>query len=177
MCLFTNIKPHKADKPIKCLKLVRKITDMEGNVSYIPLYIGLHGSSMKYVIGQRAEMLKDKYEPEGVLARKVRGNVIGRFPQYNLSLHEGLHTFLPDVDDWESVAAWAMYYYEGKIDLALLECEIPAGTDYCYGLHNCLSSNNGERGYVSEYLDVIKEVDVDWSRIQEIIDRRYKRFD
>lgn len=167
MCLFTiKDTPQKTDSPIKCMKLVRKVVDENGKVEYRSLYSVLHGF-IRYTVGERAEMIRNgKDEPGKVLEKKIRKSVIGAFPKYNNTVHEGLHTFIAEYNDWERVAMWAVIYYDDW-KLALLECEIPAGTEYCYGMHNCLSYTNGERGYTSEYLDVIREMDIDWSEIKE----------
>lgn len=153
MCLYTNQhNPRKTDKPIRCLKVVEKISPDNANPT-----IGISCFKISviepciYTIGKRTEMKKDD---ECKMIHTVNYTFMDK--TYMYMIDNGLHSFkIDDSEPWKPLIAWMI---SKKRNPALLLCEIPAGTLYFEGIHNCISV--GEPGYVSEVLDVISEISV-----------------
>lgn len=162
MCLYTNqYKPIKADKPIRCLKVVEKISPDDANHT-----IGISCFKLTvvkpciYTTGKRTGMIKDNKS-------KMIPTINYKFmdKNYMYMVINGLHSFkINDLEPWKHLIAWMI---TKKRNPALLLCEIPAGTLYFEGAHNCISDN--ELGYVSEALDVISEISINSNSVKILI--------
>lgn len=179
MCIYTNNEnPLKAEERIPCVKIVRKYTYKNGSTAYIPLYES--DSKVRYVIGEKAEMeMKNAF-----MSLLIREDNVEHFApfieKYQRYQDTGLHTFKPDCDAWKKNAQWAVdsvaHFYMAnpsidsqfrynnavKLEIAVLECCIPAGAKYIEGEHFCSKDIPDEFGYCSDCLEVIREMDNDW---------------
>lgn len=158
------MKPETAEKPIKCLKLVRKYVGADGNPEYRSYF---SYGDVEYRIGET-------FADTNPFTRSFLD-----------SIERGLHTFLPDRNGARTMHDWAVQrrdYFRKRekesadpsekrfcrscaYDVALLECEIPAGARYYKGECNCLTSFGEEEldqtGYVSDMLTPVRELTAD----------------
>lgn len=162
MCLITSqTRPVTAEKPIKCLKLVRKSVGADGNPEYHAYF---EYSDVEYKIGET-------FTDTNPFTRLLLD-----------SIERGLHTFSPDGNGARTLYDWAVQrrnhfrkkekgsidpsekrFYRGRAhDVALLECQIPAGARYYEGQCNCLTYFGDDKldqsGYVSDMLTPIREL-------------------
>lgn len=162
MCLTTSqTRPVTAEKPIRCLKLVRKSVGADGNPEYHAYFAY---SDVEYKIGET-------FTDTNPFTRSLLN-----------SIERGLHTFLPDRNGARTMYDWAVQrrdhfrkkerlstdpseksFYRGcAYDVALLECQIPAGARYYEGQCNCLTyfgdKELDQSGYVSDKLTPIREL-------------------
>lgn len=165
MCLITSQKkPVTAKKPIKCLKLVRKSVDADGNPKY------------------------RSYFSYGDVEYKIGETFIDTNPFTKSALHNietGLHTFSAEHNGARTMYDWAVqrrdhfrkkerepaslreksFYRSCAHDVALLECQIPAGARYYKGRSNCIryfeEKKLDQTGYVSDMLTPIRELTPD----------------
>lgn len=165
MCLTTSqTRPVTAEKPIKCYKVVQKSVDADGKPRYSAYFAY---SDAEYRIG---ETFKDT----NPFTRSLLN-----------SIERGLHTFSPDGNGARSLYEYAIkrrdyfrreekksffpsekdFFRSCAYDVALLECEIPAGAEYYEGHCNCLTYYGYEEldqsGYVSDKLTPIRELSRD----------------
>lgn len=153
-----------AEEPIKCLKLVRKSIGVDGNPEYHAYFAY---SDVEYRIGVT-------FRDDNPFTRSLLN-----------SIERGLHTFLPDTNGARTLYDWAVQrrdhfrkkerlstdpseksFYRGCAhDVALLECQIPAGARYYEGQCNCLTyfgdKELDQSGYVSDMLTPIRELTLD----------------
>ena len=115
MCIFTkNIRSKTAKKPIRCLKLVKKITFSDGNVKYYALYGGSVSRPISYEIGETVNMNKGF---EGCPEHQIKLNSEKRlrsdiYPDYPYRVDAGLHSFHPDADGWKAAYVFMMEYFK-----------------------------------------------------------------
>lgn len=165
MCLTTSqTKPETVEKPIRCLKLVRKSVGADGNPEYRAYF---SYSDVEYKIGET-------FTDTNPFTRSFLN-----------SIERGLHTFLPDRNGARTLYDWAVqrrdhfkkkekgsadpldksFYHSCAHDVALLECEIPAGARYYTGQCNCLTyfgdKDLDQTGYVSDMLTPVRELTPD----------------
>lgn len=152
-----------AEEPIKCYKVVKKTAGDGGEPEYRAYFAY---NDVEYKIG---ETFKE-------------GNPFTRSP-YG-SIESGLHTFSAECNGARSLYVYAVqrrnhfkkkekfaspsekcFYRSLAHDVALLECEIPAGARYYKGQCNCLSyfgdKELDQAGYVSDMLTPIRELSPD----------------
>lgn len=115
MCLFTkNNSPKIAKKPIRCIKLVKKITFSDGNVKYYALYGGNISRSISYKIGETVNMNKGfegcpEYQIELNSKNRLCNDV---YPDYPYMVDVGLHSFHPDADGWKDAYSFMMEFFK-----------------------------------------------------------------
>ena len=165
MCLTTSQKrPVTAEKPIKCYKVVRKSVDADGKPEYHAYFAY---SDAEYKIGETftdtnpfTRSLLDSIErglhtfsPDGNGARSLYERAIKRRNYFKKAEKESV---LPSEKD---------FFRSCMHDVALLECEIPAGAEYYEGHCNCLTYYGNEKldqsGYVSDKLTPLRELSPD----------------
>lgn len=152
-----------AEEPIKCLKLVQKYLGADGNPEYRSYF---EYNDVEYRIGET-------FTDSNPFTKSPFG-----------SIESGLHTFLPDSNGARTMYDWAVqrrdyfrkkeesaipheksFYHSCAYDVALLECEIPAGARYYEGQCNCLTYFGEEEldqtGYVSDMLTPVRELGLD----------------
>ena len=173
MCLFTHQKePVTSNKDIKCYKVVRKCTDKDNNVYYMPLFNFTH--NIRYYLGMTVDMndsvvprVKDIFKSE-----KNEIKVNEKHFTHPYKVEEGLHSFTNKNTFWKSVARWGIKNIEiddkwiwedifKDVRITVIECVIPAGVPFFTGEHNCLPHKNDrmkEMGYCSTKLKFVKEI-------------------
>lgn len=181
MCIYTNDKKCRiADHDIPCVKIVRKYVLKDGTIQYISLYNFIR--AIGYGIGKTSNMNDGASKPSVI---KLIDKGIGeqyhsdRFKDLRYLVDEGLHSFCPDAKSIRDIAMWALdeialYHLANPqsdetrilaeagntLEIAALNCVIPAGTKYVEGFHNCMDGNEieNEHGYCSESLRVLSEI-------------------
>ena len=160
MCLETkSVRAKTAKKPIRCLKVVAVTKGLDG-----PVYHSFYAfcGSLTYKIGETIDMNEGRSKPDK----------FGSLPNYSFFKEDyarrvevGIHTFVPDCNGARSVYEWGkleeQFYNKisrGYDEVAILECEIPAGAKYFEGKATCFRSeyNVDERAYVSDKLHIIR---------------------
>ena len=153
-----------AEEPIKCLKLVRKSVGADGNPEYHAYFAY---NDVEYRIGET-------FTDTNPFTRSLLN-----------SIERGLHTFSTECNGARSLYEYAIkrrnyfrkaekesfspsekdFFRSYAYDVALLECEIPAGAEYYEGQCNCLTYYGYEEldqsGYVSDKLTPIRELSPD----------------
>lgn len=189
MCLYVKRRPTDleyecpspsvATEPIRCLKVVRKITtlppspDKPTSVEYLPPIRDYYG--FRYYVGETARMgglsFDNRPSEENTLQATVAGCRAMSLMDYGHEVNHGLHTYRQD-----SQGARFLYSalkeqidrveLEGSFDTerrnvwtepAILECEIPMGAHYYEGVSE-ESMNVDTRGYASDRLTVLREL-------------------
>lgn len=182
MCLLTNCKKKSvAKKPIKCLKVVAVFVIPGVGPVYRSFYA--FNGSVEYKIGGvvdmnegRTEAAKDKLRTQlRTLPSKWynEGPYEGRLndrSSFEYRVEAGIHTFSPKGNGARSVYEWGKKEIEryreysseydliNRNDVAILECEIPAGAEYYKGISTCFSERHqvDENGYTSDKLHIIR---------------------
>ncbi len=153
-----------AEKPIRCYKIVKKIVHDGGETEYRPYF---EYDSVEYRIGET-------FTDTNPFTRSLLN-----------SIERGLHTFSPGRNGARTMYDWAVqrrdyfrkkeeasadpseksFYRSCAHDVALLECQIPAGARYYEGRCNCLTYFGEEEldqtGYASDKLTPIRELTPD----------------
>ena len=137
MCLYTKqINAKVAIKPIRCLKIVRR----EGN-EYFPLF---YRNETIYHLG--ATINEDSFKEVSECGE----------------VYYGFHTYT--IGNGNVKELYFHHFKYNKVgDLVVLECEIPVGAFYYYGISNCLHPFTErevmtETGYVSSEIRIIREL-------------------
>lgn len=170
--------PKTADKPIRCLKVVRKITTLPSNpnkptsVEYVPPIRDYYG--FRYYVGETARMgglsFDNRPSKENTLqAENTIPWMIWR--NYDYEVNHGLHTYCPDsqgarflqsalkeqIDRVELEGTFDTERRDVWTEPAILECEIPVGAHYYEGISE-ESDSVDTRGYASDRLTVLREL-------------------
>lgn len=172
MCLRTNsTRKSTAKDPIRCLKVVSVWHTANG-----PVYHSFYSfnGSLEYKVGATVDMNEGRTEKNKDELRTLqdyrRPYDWFPFPDFKRRVEAGLHTFSPEGNGARSVYEWGKLELEYHIDIAkdrddvkrddvaILECEIPAGAKYYKGVATCFNVNYrvDERGYVSDKLHVVR---------------------
>lgn len=172
MCLRTNsTRKSTAKDPIRCLKVVSVWHTANG-----PVYHSFYSfnGSLEYKVGATVDMNEGRTEKNKDELRTLqdyrRPYASFPFPDFKRRVEAGLHTFSPEGNGARSVYEWGKLELEYHIDIAkdrddvkrddvaILECEIPAGAKYYKGVATCFNERYqvDERGYVSDKLHVIR---------------------
>lgn len=166
MCLKTNsTRKSTAKNPIRCLKVVA-VSNTSGKPVYHSFYS--FNGSIRYKIGGTADMNDGHTETKDELRTlpyygfdELRDGV----PDFKYRVEAGIHTFSPEGDAARSVYEWGkkeLEFYNNDLfdrdNIAILECEIPAGAEYYEGVATCFNEQYqvDERGYVSDKLHIIR---------------------
>lgn len=189
MCLYVKRRPTDleyecpspsvATEPIRCLKVVRKIStldprpDIGVTTDYLPPIRDYYG--FKYYIGETAHMggVCFKNEPcsENTLRATVSGCMAAHLKGYKHEVNYGLHTYRPDSQGARFLYDALKHQIErkngsatqdedqpgSKEETVILECEIPAGALYYEGVSE-ESDSVDTRGYASDRLHVVREL-------------------
>ena len=165
MCLKTNsTRKSTAKNPIRCLKVVAVSNTPDG-----PVYHSFYSfnGSIKYKIGGTADMNDGRGIKHKLCTLPYYGFDALRegVPDFRRRVEAGIHTFSPEGDAARSVYEWGKKeseFYNNELsdrdDIAILECEIPAGAHYYKGVATCFNEQYqvDESGYVSDKLHVIR---------------------
>lgn len=160
MCLYTSQeKPKTATKPIRCMKVVRRIKGEEG---YMPCFNST--SLVNYRIGETVRIYPNEVSDfrEPYCAREEIA--VGCYVDYAKKGREfykvtrGLHAYT-----YGNKNVGRLLALKGTDKYVVLECEIPEGASYYEGHSNVTYSIweigfMTETSYCSDSLRVIREV-------------------
>lgn len=189
MCMFSyQSEPAIADKPIKCVKIMRHVKRGTFAGQMLQLYSFVNHT--KYQLGKLEIMCEFFGDDELFMSPKKLDLWPGS--KRDTDIKEALHNFDKDmpeeadaysiergicafenIQEAQTTFEWACGLFRNTdIDICLVECEIPTGTLYYKGISNCTNCMKGERGYVAQAilpLKVIKEVNPDeWFRKKQL---------
>lgn len=176
MCLIIESgieKPLVAGQDIKCMKVVFKVFDSPEHFTYRPVYN--YNPEFRYMIGEEA-------------VEKIQ-TVNGLF---TIIVNSGLHSFNHEFNGWKRFAVWlekakrsedknkTCYYFSNdkKVEIAVLECIIPKGSEYYEGQANCINRDKEEAGsYVSNRLLPVREIPrSEWENYRDSFLKLFKKF-
>ncbi len=174
-----NPLPRVSDKPIRCLKVARKMhvpgqTPGEQEiVYYIPPIRDYYG--FRYEVGKTTEMKRSPDKESEPIHAVHTPCTAAIYMGMQFEVNMGLHTYHPDsqgarflhnalkrrIERIHNEDGEAPFFPSGTRtgwdEAVVLECEIPAGVPYYEGVSE-ESGRIDTRGYASEKLKVLREL-------------------
>lgn len=165
MCLYpVNEKTTTAEQPIKCYKVVKKrVDDINGEIKYLSYYA--FAGELRYVPGEtivdknpfsKGTLLEDHVIESGIHVFSAQADATRTLYEYAVKRRDD---FRKHLEKCVSALERSWWIYKA-CDIAVLECEIPAGARYYEGESNCFAPSRGadQHGYVCDRLYVVREL-------------------